>query len=293
MWKGRNPVLCEVLTLWTVVNLIHGYEKDEERIRFREGGLVMEIIPAIDIIDGCCVRLSQGAYDQKKVYDTDPLNVARRYEDAGLSRLHLVDLDGARSGHVVNTAVLERIASGTRLVVDFGGGVKSDEDLLRVFDCGASQVTCGSVAARQPDMVFGWLERWGADRLILGADCRDGRIATVGWTEKTDLEVGEFIARYLRAGLRRVICTDIACDGMLGGPSLELYRRLIATMSAEGLPMELIASGGVSSVEDLLSLRKAGLTGAIVGKAIYERRITLDALVSIDNASGGCPEEGA
>lgn len=251
----------------------------------------MQIIPAIDIIDGCCVRLSQGEYDQKKVYDTDPLDVAKRYEDAGLSRLHLVDLDGARSGHVVNTAVLERIASSTGLVVDFGGGVKSDRDLCEVFDCGATQVTCGSIAAKEPETVLGWLERWGADRLILGADCRDGMIATVGWTESTELEVGEFISAYLRAGFRRVICTDIACDGMLGGPSTELYRRLIDRMSGEGLPMELIASGGVSSIDDLLALSRSGLTGAIVGKAIYENRVTLEELVSIDDSTDGISEK--
>ncbi len=245
----------------------------------------MEIIPAIDIIDGCCVRLSQGAYDQKKTYDTDPLEVAKRYEAAGLSRLHLVDLDGARSGHVVNTVVLERIASRTGLTVDFGGGVKSDEDLRKVFDCGAAQATCGSVAARRPDVVFDWLARWGAQRLILGADCRNGMIAAVGWTEDTGLEVGEFIETFLRAGFRRVICTDIACDGMLGGPSLELYQRLIARMAAVGLPVELIASGGVSSLEDLRALEQAGLAGAIVGKAIYERRVTLAELVAIADAS--------
>lgn len=239
----------------------------------------MLIIPAIDIIDGCCVRLSQGAYDQKKVYDTDPLEVAKRYEAAGLTHLHLVDLDGARSGHVVNSSVLERIATNTSLIIDFGGGVKSDSDLRTVFDCGASQVTCGSIAVKQPDLVMSWLERWGADRLILGADCRGGRISTVGWTEATALEVGVFIAKYLRAGFRRVICTDIACDGMLCGPSISLYRRLMDQMAAEGLCMDLIASGGVSSLEDLIRLDAAGLSGAIVGKAIYEQRVTLDELV--------------
>lgn len=248
----------------------------------------MDIIPAIDIIDGCCVRLSQGEYDRKTVYDTDPVDVARRYEDAGLKHLHLVDLDGAKSGHVVNLRVLERIASSTTLIVDFGGGIKSDDDLSRVFGCGAAQVTCGSIAAKEPVTILRWLETWGPDRLILGADCRDGKIAATGWTETTDLDVEDFVSRYLRAGFRRVVCTDISKDGMLCGPSSALYRHLISSMEAQGLVMELVASGGVSCVRDLLDLRDSGLKAAIVGKAIYERRVTLEELVSIEGDASRC-----
>jgi len=234
----------------------------------------MDLIPAIDIIGGACVRLSQGEYSSKKVYAANPLDMAKRFEDAGLKRLHLVDLDGAKGGSIVNIKTLEAIASHTSLIIDFGGGIKRDEDLHRAFEAGASMVTCGSIAAKNPTLVYQWIELFGKDRLILGADAKDGKIATTGWTESTNLEVGPFIDSYLAKGFSQVICTDIACDGMLSGPSFQLYAELL-----KGRPsLCLIASGGIASMDDVYALEKAGLSGAIIGKAMYEGAITLTEL---------------
>ena len=242
---------------------------------------MMDLIPAIDIIQGACVRLSQGDYASKKEYGADPLEMAKRFEDVGLQRLHLVDLEGAKGGEIINIKTLERIANHTNLVIDFGGGIKTTESLRRAFDSGASMVTCGSIAARDPELVFQWLETFGKDRLILGADAKDGNIATTGWTESSKWEIGPFIDMFLAKGFERVICTDIACDGMLKGPSFALYRNLLETRKQ----LRLIASGGISSVEDLRTLKMLGLDGAIIGKALYEGHITLGQLCAFREES--------
>ena len=234
----------------------------------------MDLIPAIDIMGGACVRLSQGEYSSKKVYAANPLEVAKRFEDAGLKRLHLVDLDGAKGGSIVNIKTLEELAAHTSLVIDFGGGIKREEDLRRAFEAGASMVTCGSIAAKNPALVSQWITLFGKDRLVLGADAKEGKIATTGWTESTNLEVGPFIDSYLAKGFSQVICTDIACDGMLSGPSFQLYNDLL-----KGRPsLHLIASGGIASMQDIYLLQEAGLSGAIIGKALYEGSITLEDL---------------
>jgi phosphoribosylformimino-5-aminoimidazole carboxamide ribotide isomerase len=231
----------------------------------------MHLIPAIDLIDGKCVRLTQGDYAQKKVYNEDPLAVAREFAAAGLRRLHLVDLDGARAGHIVNHRVLERIASGTELRIDFGGGLKSDEDLRIAFESGAAQVTGGTIAVKDPATFLGWLETYGPERIILGSDVRDGQIAVSGWQEASNRELMDFLADYRQHGIRYTICTEVSKDGLLAGPATELYRRI-----RERFPdLQLIASGGVTTLDDLTALRDLGCYGAIIGKAIYEGRITL------------------
>jgi phosphoribosylformimino-5-aminoimidazole carboxamide ribotide isomerase len=242
---------------------------------------MMDIIPAIDIIGGTCVRLSQGDYASKKEYGEDPLEMAKRFESYGLHRLHLVDLEGAKGGEIVNIKTLENIARHTSLVIDFGGGIKTTASLKRAFDSGASMVTCGSIAAKDPELVFKWLETFGKDRLILGSDAKDGKIATTGWTESSKWEIGPFIDMFLAKGFRRVICTDIACDGMLSGPSLALYRNLLETRKE----LRLIASGGISSIGDLRLLRASGLDGAIIGKALYEGHISLEQLCAFKEES--------
>ena len=234
----------------------------------------MRIIPAIDIIDGQCVRLSLGDYNEKKVYDTDPLAVAQRFEDAGIRYLHLVDLDGAKAGKIINDSVLKSITSNTELKVDFGGGIKTDDDIAKAFDSGAQQVTCGSIAVKNRAQVLKWLEEYGAERLILGADVKENMVAIHGWTETSSLSIDDLLSDYLEAGLKSVICTDIATDGMLIGPNIDLYEKLLNRYPT----LQLIASGGVSSMDDLGKLKSSGLYGAIVGKAIYENRITLNQL---------------
>lgn len=231
----------------------------------------MHLIPAIDLIDGKCVRLTQGDYAQRKVYNEDPLEVALQFADAGLTRLHLVDLDGARSGHIVNYRILEKIAGSTDLHIDFGGGLKSDDDLRIAFECGARQVTGGTVAVKDPDLFVSWVTRFGGDRIILGADARDGKIAVSGWQEQSGLELHAFIKGYMEEGITHVICTDIAKDGLLEGSSVGLYRDLLAAFPE----LLLIASGGVKDLDDLQKLQEIGCFGAIIGKAIYEGRITL------------------
>jgi phosphoribosylformimino-5-aminoimidazole carboxamide ribotide isomerase len=233
----------------------------------------MKIIPAIDIMDGKCVRLTQGAYSTRKIYSEDPLEMARAFEDKGIQYLHLVDLDGAKANRIVNHAVLERIASQTRLRIDFGGGLKSDEDLQIAFDCGAEKITGGSIAVKDRTRFLGWLARYGAERILLGADCRDRMISSNGWLEASELDVVDFIKSYEACGIKEVVSTDIAKDGMLRGPSFDLYREIL-----ENTKVELIASGGISSMEDLRALHKMGCAGAIVGKALYEGKITLNAL---------------
>ena len=231
----------------------------------------MLIIPAIDLIEGKCVRLTQGDYAQKKIYNERPLEVAKEFEDAGLTHLHLVDLDGAKAKKVINWKVLENLASKTNLKIDFGGGVQSDDDLKIVFDCGAKQVTGGSVAVKNPEMFQRWLTDFGGEKIILGADAKDERVAVSGWEEGTTLWVYDFVQKWVELGVKYCISTDVAKDGLLQGPSFDLYKNL----QDQCPDLQLIASGGVSSISDLELLAEMNLYGVIVGKAIYEGRIQL------------------
>ncbi|ALM47783.1 1-(5-phosphoribosyl)-5-[(5-phosphoribosylamino)methylideneamino] imidazole-4-carboxamide isomerase [Flavobacterium psychrophilum] len=234
----------------------------------------MRIIPAIDIIDGKCVRLTKGDYGTQKIYNNNPVEVAKQFEDAGIQYLHLVDLDGAKSGKIINHKVLNAIATNTNLKIDFGGGLKTDNDLKIAFENGASQITAGSIAVKDPETVYDWILEYGAEKIILGADCRNRKIATNGWQQDSSLDILSFITDYKRRGITNVICTDIEKDGMLKGPSNALYLEII-TASAN---INLIASGGVSNIKDVIRLREIGCEGAIIGKAIYEGNITLKQL---------------
>ena len=234
----------------------------------------MQIIPAIDIIDGSCVRLSQGDYNRKTTYSSDPLSVARSFEDAGLKRLHLVDLDGAKAGKIMNAAVLEKIAANTQLQIDFGGGIHIEESVASVINAGATWVTVGSVAVKAPEKLEQWIARFGGDRFMLGADVNGTKLAVSGWTETTDVEIVPFLDKWTAAGIQQVFCTDISKDGQLAGPSLELYQTILQRFP----DIYFIASGGVSAMEDLMALEQIGCSAAIVGKAIYEKRITLQQL---------------
>lgn len=231
---------------------------------------MIELIPAIDIIDGKCVRLSQGDYDKVKEYSASPADVAKEMEDHGITRLHVVDLDGAKSKHVVNWRTLEQIARATNLVIDFGGGVKTDDDLRIVFDCGAQMVTGGSIAVKEPDTFQRWLLKYGAEKIILGADVKEGKVAVSGWLEDSDSELMSFLEHYTRQGVQKVICTEISRDGMLQGPAVSLYKDVLS----EYPHLHLIASGGVSSMDDIEALAEARVPGVIFGKALYEGRIT-------------------
>ncbi len=232
---------------------------------------MIEIIPAIDLIEGKCVRLTQGDYAQKKIYNENPLEVARMFADAGISRLHLVDLDGAKAQHIVNHKVLEKITTKTNLIVDFGGGLKSDDDLRIAFECGASMITGGSIAVKNPLVFTRWIQKYGPERIILGADVKNEKIAVSGWTENTDIELIPFLDDYRKKGISKIICTDISKDGMLEGPSTELYTEILRCLP----DAYLIASGGVSSLRDIELLEEAGIPAVIFGKAIYEGRIRL------------------
>ncbi|WP_340198660.1 1-(5-phosphoribosyl)-5-[(5-phosphoribosylamino)methylideneamino]imidazole-4-carboxamide isomerase [Ascidiimonas sp. W6] len=234
----------------------------------------MRIIPAIDIIDGKCVRLSKGDYDTKKIYNENPLEVALAFEASGIKHLHLVDLDGARSKHIVNHKVLEQIASKTELAIDFGGGLKSNEDLRIAFESGASQITGGSIAVKSPEIFKNWIAQYGNRKIILGADAKDEKIAISGWQEASNLELLPFIQSYIKEGITYVICTDISKDGMLEGPSMDLYKKIIDTIPE----IKLIASGGISHIDELPKLVEAGCEGTIIGKAIYEGKIHLKEL---------------
>lgn len=231
----------------------------------------MHIIPAIDLIEGKCVRLTQGDFNTKRTYHEEPLDIARRFEDVGIKRLHLVDLDGAKSGAIVNWKVLEKLASNTTLHIDFGGGVGSDKDIEIAFECGAAQVTGGSVAVKKKELFLGWLERYGKEKIILGADVKDEKISVSGWQEDSEVFLFDFLGEYEEKGIQYVITTDVAKDGLLQGPSLDLYRR----MREEFPKLNIIASGGVSSLEDLEKLEEIEVFGAIVGKALYEGKIAL------------------
>jgi phosphoribosylformimino-5-aminoimidazole carboxamide ribotide isomerase len=231
----------------------------------------MKIIPAIDLIDGKCVRLTQGDYAQKKIYNEDPLEVAKSFEGVGIRHLHLVDLDGAKAKEIVNWRVLEKIANHTSLKIDFGGGLQSDDDLRIAFECGAQQITGGSIAAKNEDIFLSWLEQHGPEKIILGADAKAGKIAVSGWQEVTELDVFTFIQAFRQKGIQYVICTDIDKDGMMAGPAFGLYKDLLS----ENEDIRLIASGGVTTLDDLHQLKEMGLHGAIIGKAIYEGNISL------------------
>ena len=232
---------------------------------------MIEIIPAIDIIDGKCVRLSQGDYDSKKVYNENPVEVAKEFEANGIRRLHVVDLDGAASHHVVNYRTLEQIAARTSLIIDFGGGVKSDEDLIIAFESGAEMITGGSIAVKNPELFCRWIDKYGSEKIILGADVKDHKIAVNGWKDESACDLFPFLKEYIHTGIEKVICTDISCDGMLAGPSIELYKEILA----EHPTLYLIASGGVSNMDDIEALHEAGVPAVIFGKALYEGHITL------------------
>ena len=236
----------------------------------------MKIIPAIDIIDGKCVRLSKGDYDTKKIYNENPVEVAKEFEDFGIQYLHLVDLDGAKAKKIINQKVIENIAKNTNLIIDFGGGIRSEEDLQKAFDSGAKKVTLGSIAVVNPELCLDWLEKFGTEKLILGADCLDRKIKTLGWLENSETDVVDFIKEYQKKGFREVVCTDISKDGMLQGPSTALYQEII-----ENSTIELIASGGISNIEDVQTMKEIGCAGTIIGKAIYEGRISLEQLSKI------------
>jgi phosphoribosylformimino-5-aminoimidazole carboxamide ribotide isomerase len=237
---------------------------------------MIEIIPAIDVIDGKCIRLTHGDFSQKTVYADDPTEVAKRFAGLGIRRLHMVDLDGARNGRPMNLSVLERVASNTALLVDFGGGIKSDTDLEAVFNAGASVVNIGSIAVRDPQRFYGWLERYGADRVLLGADAKDGKVSIDGWATATEIDVLEMLRQRVSNGVKRAFVTDIGRDGAMKGPAIDLYKQIVATVPQ----LELIASGGVSSTDDVNALGKIGCSAVIVGKAIYEGKITEEELTA-------------
>ena len=235
----------------------------------------IELIPAIDIIGGQCVRLTKGDYNQKTVYSDSPATMAKEFEALGFKRLHMVDLDGAKSKHIVNSSVLRRVTTETQLVVDFGGGIKTDEDIEKAFAAGAAMVTVGSVAVTNPDLFMGWLEKYGAKRMILGADVRHGKISINGWKEDSSEDLLPFLKKYVDAGVRNVLCTEISKDGTLAGPAIDLYKSVMDAYPE----LHLIASGGVSSKEDIKALDAAGIPAVVFGKAIYEGRIDLRELI--------------
>ena len=244
----------------------------------------MRIIPAIDIIEGKCVRLSKGDYSTKKIYNEDPLQMAKQFEGAGIRYLHLVDLDGAKSKHIVNYRVLEDIATKTSLKIDFGGGLKSDDDLYIAFESGAHQVTGGSIAVKNKEIFTNWIEKYGSDKIILGADAHHEKIAISGWQESSEIDLIPFILSYVKQGISYVICTDISKDGMLEGPSFELYKKILRKIPG----LRLIASGGIAQFDELSQLAELGCEGTIIGKAIYEHRISLAQLEKyiVEHGSG-------
>ncbi len=235
---------------------------------------MIEVIPAIDLIDGKCVRLSQGDFEKKKIYNENPLEVAKEFEQFGIKRLHLVDLDGAKNGKVTNLQTLEMIAENTNLTIDFGGGIKTEEDIQSIFDVGASIASIGSIAVKDSEKFFSWLKKYGSDKILLGADVRIGKLAINGWLTDTELEILPFLENYFTQGVKQVFCTDISKDGLLQGSSNELYGEILSKLPK----LKLIASGGVSRIEDVCELEKIGCSGVIIGKAIYEGRIKLEEL---------------
>ena len=241
---------------------------------------MIELIPAIDIIDGKCVRLTKGNYNNKKIYNENPITVAQDFEKQGFRRLHIVDLDGAKSNHIVNVDVLRRITSETNLIVDFGGGIKTDNDIELAFENGASMVTIGSIAVTQPELFVSWIDKYGPERIILGADVRNGKISINGWKEDSTEELLPFLKYYIDKGINKVLCTDISKDGMLQGTAIELYKNVIKEYPS----LQLIASGGVSCLSDIIELEKNGIPAVVFGKAIYEGKINLNELWEWRNA---------
>lgn len=237
---------------------------------------MIELIPAIDIIDGQCVRLTKGDYNQKKVYNDDPLTVAKEFEKIGFKRLHMVDLDGARSKHIVNDEILRRVTAETSLIVDFGGGIKSEEDIVKAFESGASMVTVGSIAVTQPELFIQWMEKYGPEKMILGADVRNGMISINGWKKDSQISLLSFLKQYVEAGVKNVLCTEISKDGTLQGPAVTLYKEIMSAYPK----LHLIASGGVSRKEDIDELESEGIPAVVFGKAIYEGRINLKELLN-------------
>ena len=237
---------------------------------------MIELIPAIDIIDGQCVRLTKGDYNQKKVYNEDPLTVAKDFEKIGFKRLHMVDLDGARSKHIVNDEILRRVTAETSLIVDFGGGIKSEEDIVKAFESGASMITVGSIAVTQPELFIQWMEKYGPEKMILGADVRNGMISINGWKKDSQISLLPFLKQYVEAGVKNVLCTEISKDGTLQGPAVTLYKEIISAYPK----LHLIASGGVSRKEDIDELESEGIPAVVFGKAIYEGRINLKELLN-------------
>ncbi len=237
---------------------------------------MIELIPAIDIIDGQCVRLTKGDYNQKKVYNEDPLTVAKDFEKIGFKRLHMVDLDGARSKHIVNDEILRRVTAETSLIVDFGGGIKSEEDIVKAFESGASMITVGSIAVTQPELFIQWMEKYGPEKMILGADVRNGMISINGWKKDSQIPLLPFLKQYVEAGVKNVLCTEISKDGTLQGPAVTLYKEIMTAYPK----LHLIASGGVSRKEDIDELESEGIPAVVFGKAIYEGRINLKELLN-------------
>lgn len=237
---------------------------------------MIELIPAIDLIDGKCVRLTKGDYNQKKIYNENPVEIAKGFEEMGFKRLHVVDLDGARSKHIVNVDVLKAITTGTNLIVDFGGGIKSEEDIEKAFANGASMVTIGSIAVTQPELFLKWLDQYGAEKLILGADVKNGMISINGWKEDSAEQLLPFLKKYIDHGVKNVLCTEISKDGTLQGPALQLYQEIMAAYPQ----LHLIASGGVSSNEDIIALDQAGIPAVVFGKAFYEGKINIPELLT-------------
>lgn len=238
----------------------------------------MEIIPAIDIIEGKCVRLTHGDYNQKKIYNENPLEVAKQFEAAGIQRLHLVDLDGAKEGAIKNWKVLETISTKTSLVIDFGGGIKTEKDVQIIFNSGAALATVGSIAVKEEETFFSWLKKFGAEKFLLGADVKNEKITVSGWTEQTEIWIYDFIEQYIEKEVYQIFCTDVSKDGALEGPSTELYKNIIQKFPQ----LHFIASGGVGSVEDVYQLQEIGCSGVIIGKAIYEGRIKLNELIQLN-----------
>ncbi len=239
----------------------------------------MKIIPAIDIIDGKCVRLTKGDYAQQKIYNENPVEVAKQFEAAGLERVHIVDLDGAKAGKIVNLKVLEDVATATSLTIDFGGGVKNINDVGNIFEAGAAMVTIGSLAVKHPELLEEWLMEFGADKFLIGADVLDEKIKIAGWLEDTGIDITAFIANMLGLGVTNIFCTDISKDGVLEGPAIDLYKKILSDYP----DIHLVASGGVSSIKDVKALKEIGCSGAIIGKAIYENRVTLKELSLINS----------
>lgn len=241
---------------------------------------MIELIPAIDIIDGKCVRLTKGDYNNKKIYNENPITVAQEFEKQGFRRLHIVDLDGAKSNHIVNVDILKRITSETNLIVDFGGGIKTDNDIELAFENGASMVTIGSIAVTQPKLFVSWIDKYGPERIILGADVRKGKISINGWKEDSTEELLPFLKYYIDKGINKVLCTDISKDGMLQGTAIELYKSVMREYPS----LQLIASGGVSCLSDIIELENNGIPAVVFGKAIYEGKINLNELWELQNA---------